>query len=166
MVESANEKITEVEGLEWNKENIPYIKAQYAGAEVDLDEAVKILSAIEPANDEEKRTIGAYKVLCTAVKDLCCLMRTDFADGMGHTLKAQEYSDSNNSAGWRSELQSAKSKFTNAQAKSLKIQQSINSIPVSDLPVEERGSVTTLRVTIDELVDALAELVDTLDSAV
>lgn len=110
--------------------------------------------------------IDAYKVLCTAVKDLCNLMRTDFVDGMGHLFKAQEYSDSGNIAGWGSEFQSAKSEFKGAHAKSLRIQQSIKSISVSDLPVEERGSFTSFSVTIDELVDALTELVDTLNSAV
>ncbi|CVK31778.1 hypothetical protein KH990_11125 [Methanoculleus bourgensis] len=164
LIESANEKLTEVEDLEWNKENIGYIKAQWAGAEVDLDEALKILYTIEPANKEEGRMIDAYKVLCTAAKDLCNLMRTDFVDGMEHLFKAQEYSG--NIASWRSELQSAKSDFKGAHTKSLRIQQSIKSISVSDLPAEERGSFTSFSVIIDELVDALAELVDTLNSAV
>lgn len=166
LIESANEKLTEVEDLEWNNENIGYIKAQWAGAEVDLDEALRILYTIEPANKEEGRMIDAYKVLCTAAKDLCNLMSTDFVDGTGHLFKAQEYSDSGNIAGWRSELQSAKSEFEGAHAKSLKIQQSIKSISASDLPAEERGSFTSFSVIIDELVDALAELVDTLNSAV
>jgi len=166
LIESANEKLTEVEDLEWNRENLGFIKAQFAGAEVDLDEAVKVLYTIEPANDEEKRTIDACVVMCTAAKDLCNVVRTDLADGMEHMLKAEEYADRKDMTGAKSELKLAKPEFVDTRIKLQQIQAHVNGISVHDLPAEERGMLTSFKMSIDEFLHMLTELVDTLNTVV
>jgi len=165
LMESASEKLTEIEDLDWDKKNHATIKAQFAGMEVDIDEVLKILYTIEPADEEERRMIDAYVVLCVAERELCNIIRTDMADGMGHLFRAEDYTADDNIGGARAELRLAQSDLQDAQTRLLKIEQDIDGISLSDIPVEERGELASAKVVMDEFVDELAEVIDMLDSA-
>lgn len=83
---------------------------------------------------------------------------------MEHLFRAEDYIADNNIAGARAELRLARSDLQDARTRLLEIEQSIDSISASDLPVKERGELASIKVAIDEFVDMLDESIDTLDS--